>query len=321
MDKTQKIILFSGIGVVVILIGVLVWLLVGGNSGDKGGTVDDSDAQAQLDSLRMVNDQLRIDNMSHALDSLPTFDGVQTGKLQQDQQELVGKYNEARNKIENLLAELNAERKNSAKQKNMSAAEIAARDKKIAQLEGEIDQLKNYCKDLLGRLAELNEKYEQQVEINTQLSAQNEQLQAAVGSTKAQNEELNAKVTQAQRLVLTGISLAAYDKKGKKAKKVAKATKLGVSFTITANNAAKPGMKEFYIIIKTPEGQQLTGGGSFSADGATLQATARRAVEYANEEVSSSVYYDVNTSLTPGDYTVSIFADGQRLATRHVTLN
>ena len=317
MDKNQKIILFSGRGVVVMLLGVLMWMLFGGN-GKDGDDARDSDSamQAELDSLRMVNDMLQIDNLSRSLDSLPNFSEAEGMTLQADQQDVVNKYNEARNKIESLLAELKAEKANTAREKSRNKEHLA----KIKELEGQIAGLKDYCKELLVRLNDLNVKYEEEVQKNTALTEQNRVLSETVSAATAKNEELTTKVTNAQRLVLTGISLRAYNKKDKNEKHVSKAKKLGVSFTVTANNAAKPGMKDFYIIIKTPEGQQLTGGGSFSAEGTTLNATARRQVEYANEEISTSVYWDVNTSLTPGDYTVRIFCDGQCLATRHCNL-
>lgn len=79
-------------------------------------------------------------------------------------------------------------------------------------------------------------------------------------------------------------------------------------------------MKDFFVRILTPEGSLLGGGGSFQIDGQTVAATAHRQMEYANEELSVSVYWDVNTTLTPGDYTVEVFADGYRLASRHFTM-
>lgn len=320
MDKKQKIVLFSGIGVVIILLGMLVWVIFGGGGSASedtaGGQTDDAALQAELDSLRMVNDMMQIENLSRSLDSLPNFQETQGLNLQADQQEIVNKYNEARNKIESLLAQLRQEKANTSKEKSKNQEHLA----RIKELEGQIGELKDYCKELLQRLTDLNVKYEEEVQKNNALTEQNRVLSETVSAANAKNEELTTKVTNAQRLVLTGVSLTAYNKKGKNEKNVTKAKKLGVSFTVTANNAAKPGMKDFYIIIKTPEGQMLPGGGSFSAEGTTLQATARRQVEYANEEVSTSVYWDVNTSLTPGDYTVRVFCDGQCLATRHCTL-
>lgn len=316
MDKKQKIVLFSGIGVVAVLIALLIWLIVGGNQdADQAITADDA-MQAQLDSLRAENDALQLSRLESSLDSLPSITEQQGANLKADQQEILDKYNDARDRISSLLAELKAEKAKNAKERKNSKEYQA----KIAELEGQIAQLKDYCKELLQRLSDLNVKYEEEVQKNTVLTEQNRALTENVSATTAKNEELSTKVAQAQRLVLTGISLHAYNKKDKAEKNVTKARKLGVSFTITANNAARPGMKDFFIVIKTPEGQNLGGAGSFSAEGTTLHATARRQVEYGGEEVSTSVYYDVNTSLTPGDYTVRIFCDGTCLATRHFAL-
>lgn len=310
MDKKQKIVLFSGIGVVVILIALLLCLILSGNDTTDSAPVDDT-MQAQLDSLRAENDALQISRLEASLDSLPTISEQQSVNLKADQQEILDKYNDAKSRIQSLLSELKAEKAKSAKERKNNKEYQA----KIAELEGQIAQLKDYCKELLTRLADLNVKYEEEVQKNTVLTEQNRALTENVSATTARNEELSTKVAQAQRLVLTGVSLHAYNKKDKAEKNVTKARKLSVSFTITANNAARPGLRDFFIIIKTPEGQNLTGGGSFTADGASLHATARRQVEYGGEEVPVTIYYDVNTSLTPGTYTVSIFADGTRLAT------
>lgn len=310
MNKQQKIVLFSGLGIVVILIGILIKLLVV-DSGKPDASRDDA-MQAELDSLRAANETMMLENLQRSLDSIPVIE-TEGLTLAADQEELLGKYNDARAQIEKLMAEVKSER---AAHKRLSVESQA----KIRQLEGQIGELKEYCKDLLQRLHDLNEKYEQQVQINTELTEQNRVLNETVGQTQATNKELSNKVAVAERLTLTGISLHAYNKRDKAEKNITKARKLGVSFTITPNNTAKPGMKDFYITIKTPEGQTLTGAGSFSAEGTTLQATARRSVEYANEELSTAVYWDVNTTLTPGEYTVRIFCDGQCLATRKFSM-
>lgn len=324
MDKQQKIIIFSGLGVVVVLIALLVWLLFFRNSEAEAGNtetevpvaqqVSDEYLQMQNDSLKLVADMAALEMMDRDINDLGQ-------NLSPEQMELVNKYNEARNNIETLMAELQAERAKSSKNEKRTQAEMESYRKKVAELEGQISQLKDYCKDLLARLADMTQKYEEQVQINTELAEKNRNLEETVTTTQSQNEALTSTVNNAKRLILTGVSLKAYNKKGKAEKKVQKAAKLGVAFTITANNTASPGMKDFYITIKTPEGQLLTGGGSFSAEGTTLQATARRQVEYANEEVSTSIYWDVNTTLTPGQYTVKIFCDGDCLTTKHITLN
>ena len=257
MDKNQKIVLFSGIGVVVILIGVLVWLLLDSGSDDESAQtatevpVSKADAddylQMQNDSLRLVADMAALDVMDRDLSDLGT-------DLSPEQQELKKKYDEARNNIEKLMAELQKAARNGKR----SQAEIDSYRQKVSDLEGQIAQLKDYCKDLLGRLGEMTEKYNEQVAINTELSEKNRSLEQTVTDTRSKNEQLTTTVNNARRLTLTGVNLHAYNKKGKSEKKVKKATQLGVSFTITPNNTASAGMKTFYVIIKTPEAPVLS---------------------------------------------------------------
>ena len=212
--------------------------------------------------------------------------------------------------MEALLKELNAEKRSNSQNKQ-----------KIKNLEAEIATLKGIVKHYLAeikRLGEENEGLRKEIE---EISQKNEQLSSAVTTATTKNEELTQKVQLAEKLTLTGVSLQAFNKKGKAEKKVKKAKTLGVSLTITPNNTAKPGLKDVYVRITSPEGNLLKGNGSFSAEGTQLEYTTKRQVEYANEELSTVIYWDVNTSLTAGEYTVEIFIDGNRLTSRRFKLN
>lgn len=222
---------------------------------------------------------------------------------------LVQKYNEARMKVEGLLQELNSEKRSN--QQNRA---------RIKQLEGEIATLKNIVRHYLEeikRLGEENAGLKQEIE---QVTQRNQQLSTQVTQATKSNEELTQTVKLAKKLNITGVSFHAYNKRGKNEKNITKARQLGVSFTVSPNNTASSGMKDFYIRILSPEGTLLGNGGSFQLDGTSIASTAHRQVEYANEETPVSVYWDVNTTLTPGDYTVEVFCDGYRLASRHFTM-
>lgn len=220
------------------------------------------------------------------------------------------KYNEARLKVEGLLTELDQEKKNNA-----------ANRKRIKDLEAQIATLKGIVKHYLEEIKRLGEENEGLKKELEQVNQHNQQLASSLSATTTQNEKLSQTVKLAKKLNITGVSLKAYNKKGKVEKKIKKARQLGVSFTVSPNNTAAAGMKDFYIRIVSPEGTLLGSGGSFSIDGSTVQCTAHRQIEYSNEEVSVSVYWDVNTTLTPGDYTVEVFSDGYRLAAKHFTLS
>lgn len=303
MNKNQKILIFGALGVALCLIALIVFLIVSNSNNAKA--VDE--AQARADSLSLVNDQIMLTNEFNQLNA--DFSQYEGQQIYLKNDSLVKKYNEARMKVEGLLQELNSEKRSNSQNRA-----------RIKQLEGEIATLKNIVKHYLEeikRLGEENEGLKQEIQ---QVNERNEQLATQVSTATKSNEELSQTVKLAKKLNITGISLRAYNKKGKEEKNITKARQLGVTFTVSPNNTAAPGMKDFHVRIISPEGTLLGGGGSFQLDGATLTSTAHRQVEYANEEVSVSIYWDVNTTLIPGDYTVEVFCDGYRLASRHFTM-
>ncbi len=303
MNKNQKIIIYGGCAALICLVGLVVALIIS----NANRTNEVNEARAETENLRLANDRLLLTNEFNQLNA--DFNQYEDQQIYLKNDSLVQKYNEARLKVEGLLTELNQ-----AKQSN------AANRKRIKDLENEIATLKGIVKHYLEeikRLGEENEGLRKEIE---QVNQRNQQLASQVTVATTQNEQLTQTVKLAKKLNITGVSLKAYNKKGKNEKNITKARQLGVSFTVSPNNTASAGMKDFYIRIVSPEGTLLGGAGSFNLDGSNVQYTAQRQIEYANEEVSLSVYWDVNTTLTPGDYTVEVFADGYRLAAKHFTM-
>lgn len=303
MNKNQKILLFSGAGVLVCLIALVIVLIVNNSSNTRAA----NEAEARADSLSLVNEQIMLTNEFNQLNA--DFNQYEGQQIYLKNDSLVQKYNEARMKVEGLLQELNSEKRSN--QQNRA---------RIKQLEGEIATLKNIVRHYLEeikRLGEENAGLKQEIE---QVTQRNQQLSTQVTQATKSNEELTQTVKLAKKLNITGVSFHAYNKRGKNEKNITKARQLGVSFTVSPNNTASSGMKDFYIRILSPEGTLLGNGGSFQLDGTSIASTAHRQVEYANEETPVSVYWDVNTTLTPGDYTVEVFCDGYRLASRHFTM-
>lgn len=307
MNKKVKILAYGAIGVLIGLIALIVVLIVNNNS----HSIAASEAAARADSLAIANDQLLLTNEFNQLNA--DFNQYEGQQIYLKNDSLVTQYNEARLKVEGLIRELNEE-------KSKHSKDMAASRAKIKQLEGEISTLKGIVRHYLEeikRLGEENAGLKQEIE---QVTQQNQQLSSQVTQATASNAQLSQTVKLAKKLNITNVSFHAYNKKGKVEKNITKARQLGVSFIVSPNNTAAPGMKDFYMRIISPEGTLLGGGGSFHIDGGTVQSTARRSVEYANEEMSVSIYWDVNTTLTPGDYTVEVFCDGYRLASRHFTM-
>ena len=303
MNKMQKIIIFGGAGALLCMIALIIVLIV--NNAERTDQVNE--ARAEMDSLRLANDRLLLTNEFNQLNA--DFNQYEDQQIYLKNDSLIHQYNEARLKVEGLLAELDEQKKDNA-----------ANRKRIKELEGEIATLKGIVKHYLEEIRRLGEENEGLRQEIAQVNERNEKLSSQVTRTASENKELTQTVKLAKKLNITGLSFQAYNKKGKVEKNITKAKQLGVSFIVSPNNTASPGLKDFYIRILTPEGSLLGGDISFEMDGSNLAATAKRQMEYANEELSVSVYWDVNATLTAGDYTVEVFADGYRLASRHFTM-
>ena len=307
MNKKLKTLIIAAAAVLLALIALVVVLIVN----NTRNTDAVNEATARADSLAIANDQLLLTNEFNQLNA--DFNQYEGQQIYLKNDSLVQQYNEARMKVEGLIRELNEEKSRHNKDMNASRA-------KIRKLEGEIATLKGIVRHYLEeikRLGEENAGLKQEIQ---QVQQKNEQLSSQVTQATTENKELTQTVQLAKKLNITNLSFRAYNKKGKNEKNITKARQLGATFTVSPNNTAAPGMKTFYMRIISPEGALLGNGGNFSIDGQSVQSTAQRAVEYANDEITVSVYWDVNTTLTPGDYTVEIFCDGYRLASRHFTM-
>ncbi|MDE6611000.1 MAG: hypothetical protein K2K22_00395, partial [Muribaculaceae bacterium] len=221
--------------------------------------------------------------------------------------ELNDKYEAARLQVEKLQQEL-------ASQKHKSAAEIA-------KLRSEIDTLRNLLRHYVEEIDRLNKENEALRSENKEIKERNTRLSNQVSETTRRNEALSERMTLAEKLNVTGLSLMPLNKKGKKEKKVAKAVQLAATFTIPQNNSTPVGEKTIYMRIVSPSGQLLGNGGTFAFEGGNVGYTAKKSIEYAGEEIGGiTIYYDVNTPLIAGDYTVELFADNFRLTSRSFTL-
>lgn len=261
--------------------------------------------EQQVKQLQLANEQLQLANEYDAINNEFAQYENQTSLLANDS--IVQKYSAARAQVEKLLQELKNE-------KNKSAAQIG-------KLKDEIATLKGILRNYVEQINALNQENQELRTENQEVKAQNQQLSANIQSVQKSNKELNERMTLAEKLNVTGVNLVPLNKKGKKEKNITKARQLMVTFTIPQNNSTPVGEKTIWLRIINPEGDLLSGGGSFSFEGATLPATARKSIEYAGEEIGGiTVYWDVNTTLTPGDYTVELFCDNYRLASRKFTL-
>ncbi len=221
--------------------------------------------------------------------------------------DLAAKYENARLQVEKLQEELR-------NQKNKSSEEIR-------KLKEEISTLRDLLRHYVEEINRLNIENQNLRDENAKIKDRNQRLTTRVEETAKKNEELSQRMTLAERLNVTGLSLEALNKKGKTEKKVRKAKQLKVTFTIPQNNSTPVGAKTIYLRLTSPSGQLLGNGGTFEFEDGQVQCSAKTVIEYTGEEINDLIiYWDVDTALTAGEYTVELFADNFRLISRKFEL-
>ncbi|MGM9845056.1 MAG: hypothetical protein ACI30K_02375 [Muribaculaceae bacterium] len=267
------------------------------------------EAIAEKEQLQLDYEQQQLEADYKALnDEFAQFETSRQAIMNDSvKRELTEKYEAARLQVEKLQQEL----KN---QKSKSAAEIA-------KLKDEISTLRALLRHYVEEIDRLNKENEALRSENQEIKEQNSQLNNQVAETSRRNEVLSERMTLAEKLNVTGVALTPLNKKGKQEKNVKKAVQLKVTFTIPQNNSTPVGEKTIYLRIVSPSGQLLGNGGTFAFEGGNVGYSAKKTIEYAGEEIGGiTIYWDVNTALTAGAYTVELFADNYRLTSRSFEL-
>ncbi len=262
-------------------------------------------AQAENEQLQLTNEQLSLSNEFEAINS--EFRQYENQAVQMANDTILAKYTAAKNKVEQLIKELNSEKTKNAK--------------RIKDLESQIATLRGLLRNYIAQVDSLTKENAGLRAENQEIKSRNKALNSQVAEISGKNKTLTERMTLAEKLNVTGLTLTPLKKNGKQEKNVTKAKQLKVTFTIPQNNSTPVGAKTIYLRIVNPEGQLLGNAGSFSLEGGNVPCSAKKTIEYTGDEMSGvTIYWDVNTTLTPGDYLVELFADNFRIASRHFTL-
>lgn len=298
----KNLLMILGLAAIAVIAGILVFTTVKAKR-------ETAALQTQMEMMQLDNAQRDLEREYQDLNN--EFEQFENSRryITDDsiKRELNDKYEAARLQVEKLQQEL-------SNQKHKSAAEIA-------KLRSEIDTLRALLRHYVEEIDRLNKENEALRSENKEIKERNRHLSDRVNETQRANEVLSERMTLAERLNVTGLSLQPLNKKGKNEKKVTKAVQLRVTFTIPQNNSTPVGEKTIYMRIISPSGQLLGNGGTFEFEGGRVEYSAKTTIEYAGEEIGGiNMYWDVNTPLIAGDYTVELFADNFRLVSRHFNL-
>lgn len=297
-NTTKTILTVAGGVAVAIVAFALVFMTIRANR-----RADAESARAEQLLMDMAENDLNREYAALA-DEFSTFEN-QRQLVTDDsiRRRLNDQYEAARLQIENLQQQL-------ADNQRRSAAEIS-------RLRGEIETLRNLLRHYVEEIDRLNRENQQLRSENAEIRSQNDQLAQRVNETARQNEVLSERMTLAEKLNVSGLTLQTLNRRDRPERKLNKVAKIEISFNINENNSTPVGEKIIYARIVSPTGDVLGDGRTFPFEGGTVQYTSQITVEFAGEEIGGvKIYYDVNTPLVGGSYTVELFADNFRLVRR-----
>ena len=240
-------------------------------------------------------------------------------EMEKQYQEFALQYDEMKTYIKNdsIIAQLTEEQERTQKLldelKRTHAKDVA----EITRLKKELATVRAVLRSYVIQIDSLNR-------LNQDLMDENSRVRSELAESNQQNQQLESqratlseKVAIASQLDATNIRLTPLKKSGKAAKHMKDAKTIDVSFVITKNVTATNGTRNVYVRITTPEGEVLNGGGTFEYAGKQLAWSMKKAIEYTGEETPLTLYWTVNEYLGGGQYNVSIFCDGQAIASRN----
>ena len=182
---------------------------------------------------------------------------------------------------------------------------------KIRQYEKELGTLRSIMKGYIVQIDSLNS-------LNKKLTADAAAARREAAESRRANEELTQQVESLSSQVNAGkilkaraISLAAFYSNDQQGDRHNRVRYMVANLTLVENSLADHGPVRVYVRVKDPDGVLLMNNESteFTVDGATMQATASREVDYEGQEVDLSIYINDTGEFIKGVYTLEVFTE------------
>lgn len=242
---------------------------------------------------------------------------IERDSIQSDLGQLIDEYDNL--KYQNDTISANLERANEMMEQ--LKRERRLNYAKIKEYEKEVGTLRSVMKTYLRQIDSLNNLNKKLIDENVsyrkEISSAN--LRAEMAEEKA--SELDNKVRQGSILRARDIALLPLNKNGKPVTRVKTAATLCADFTVSANDLTEPGHREIYLRITAPDGYLLSTEDTpvFRFEGGSLNYSAAREVDYQNEDLDVSIFYN-GSGFTAGTYKVEIYIDGYLAGSAQVPL-
>ncbi len=242
--------------------------------------------------------------------------------LQLELEQIYVQYDQLKTNNDSLNAKLEAEKAKVA-QLLEEMRNIRATDKqKIEQLKQEVALLRNIMKSYIKQIDSLYQKNQVLMAENKKIKEQYSVVLVEKENLEQVADSLQKTVKIAQQLEARNPSFIALNKRDRETKRISKAAKFEVCFTLMANKIAKKGQKHVYLRIARPDGYILINSNSstFQYEGKEIFYSSEKTIDYQGKDTDVCIYYLNDTELPPGKYTAFVFIDGNLIFSTDIYL-
>lgn len=291
MEKNRtKVIIVSLTAALVLLFGIGTYLWIAlQDSEERNEELKQVEAYVALEKEEMLND---LQMARQQYDEL---------KINIDNDSLLFKLEQEQRRTQELLEELE-------RTKATDAAEIRRLKNELATLRGVLESYIIQIDSLHRENSNLRTR-------NDELVAANRRVEIERDNLAEEREVLEERVTLASQLDATNVRMVLLKRSGSETEKLRRAKQIKVSFTISKNITAATGEKTVYVRIMTPDQEPLAKSlsNTFLYEDREIGYSMKRNFEFTGEEQALELYWDIEETLQKGNYTVSIFVDGNMI--------
>jgi len=257
-----------------------------------------------LESSGIINEQDNKNLRKNLQNLLSTYD-----TLKYDNQKIKDSIENQKLVINNLILE--AEKLQNQKKKDWS---------RIYKLKKETETLRSIMKGYIHTIDSLNTE---NINLTNSLNKTNKQLTAVQSENqdiKSENEELQQTVALGAILQTTNfVAQAIRVKNNGKQTETTRASRTNMlkgCFTILENKITTSGNKFIYLKVISPDGKTLPQNKQEFISIENLEEveiSAKREINYQNQNTDVCVYYEVEAPIVAGKYQVEIFAENNKI--------
>ena len=194
---------------------------------------------------------------------------------------------------------------------------------KIRMYRKEMETLRSVLRSYIVQIDSLNMKNQELMAMNKQLRNTELRLETEKKRLEEDKSQLEEIKDLATTLQASQIDLVLLNKRDKPTQRIRSAIKVRVDFLIRANNVATAGEKKIFLRLIRPD-QVVLGSPEMEmieSNGDQLPASASRVINYENEDLPVSIFWNNDGEIVPGEHQVELFSDGKVIGTASFVLN